>query len=92
MGKTLFQVSPLIPGAIVEGLTKVTAKGQIVIPIKTREKVGFLQGTRLVVVVVDGAVILSRFDEKVEAEESDNSSSPALDTGNGSSHANNKSR
>jgi len=90
MGKTLFQVSPLLPGATVEGLTKVTAKGQIVIPIKTREKVGFVQGTRLVVVVVEGAVILSRFDEK-EAEEPASSSSPSMNNGSMSPIANNKS-
>jgi len=44
-------------------ITKVTEKGQVVIPKEIRYKMGFVEGTRLIVVASDDAVVL----QKVEA-------------------------
>ena len=44
-------------------ITKVTEKGQVVIPKEIRDKMGFVEGTRLIVVASDDAVVL----QKVEA-------------------------
>ena len=44
-------------------ITKVTEKGQVVIPKEIRDKMGFVEGTRLIVVASEDAVVL----QKVEA-------------------------
>lgn len=44
-------------------ITKVTEKGQVVIPKEIRDKMGFVEGTRLIVVASGDAVVL----QKVEA-------------------------
>ncbi len=44
-------------------ITKVTEKGQVVIPKEIRDKMGFVEGTRLIVVATEDAVVL----QKVEA-------------------------
>lgn len=44
-------------------ITKVTEKGQVVIPKEIRDKMGFKEGTRLIVVASGDAVVL----QKVEA-------------------------
>jgi AbrB family looped-hinge helix DNA binding protein len=44
-------------------ITKVTDKGQVVIPKEIRDKMGFAEGTRLIVVASGDAVVL----QKVEA-------------------------
>lgn len=44
-------------------ITKVTEKGQVVIPKEIRDKMGFQEGTRLIVVAAEDAVVL----QKVEA-------------------------
>jgi len=43
-------------------ITKVTEKGQVVIPKEIRDKMGFKQGTRLIVVASDDAVVLQRVE------------------------------
>jgi len=44
-------------------ITKVTEKGQVVIPKEIRDRMGFTEGTRLIVVASGDAVVL----QKVEA-------------------------
>ena len=43
-------------------ITKVTEKGQVVIPKEIRDKMGFKEGTRLIVVASDDAVVLQRVE------------------------------
>lgn len=43
-------------------VTKVTEKGQVVIPKEIRDKMGFKQGTRLIVVASGDAVVLQRVE------------------------------
>jgi len=43
-------------------ITKVTDKGQVVIPKEIRDKMGFKEGTRLIVVAADDAVVLQRVE------------------------------
>ncbi|TLX93473.1 MAG: AbrB/MazE/SpoVT family DNA-binding domain-containing protein [Thaumarchaeota archaeon] len=43
-------------------ITRVSDKGQVVIPKEIREKLGFKEGTRLIVVATEDAVILQRIE------------------------------
>ncbi|MDV3244911.1 MAG: AbrB/MazE/SpoVT family DNA-binding domain-containing protein [Nitrososphaerales archaeon] len=43
-------------------VTKVSEKGQVVIPKEIRDKMGFKQGTRLIVVASGDAVVLQRVE------------------------------
>lgn len=43
-------------------VTKVSDKGQVVIPKAIREKVGFTEGSRLIVVATGDAVVLQRVE------------------------------
>jgi AbrB family looped-hinge helix DNA binding protein len=43
-------------------ITKVTDKGQVVIPKEIRDKMGFKEGTRLIVVASEDAVVLQRVE------------------------------
>jgi antitoxin PrlF len=46
-------------------VTKVSDKGQVVIPKEIRDKFNFCEGSKLIVVATDGAVILQRMDTVV---------------------------
>ena len=43
-------------------VTKVSDKGQVVIPKEIRDKLGFKEGTRLIVVATEDAVVLQRIE------------------------------
>ena len=43
-------------------VTKVSDKGQVVIPKDIRDKLGFKEGTRLIVVATEDAVVLQRIE------------------------------
>jgi antitoxin PrlF len=43
-------------------VTRVSDKGQVVIPKEIRDKLGFTEGTRLIVVAAEDAVILQRVE------------------------------
>ena len=43
-------------------VTKVSDKGQVVIPKEIRDKLNFTEGSRLIVVATDDAVILQRIE------------------------------
>ncbi len=43
-------------------VTKVSDKGQVVIPKEIRDKLGFVVGTKLIVVATEDAVILQRVE------------------------------
>ncbi len=43
-------------------LTKVSDKGQVVIPKEIRDKMGFKEGTKLIVMVSGDAVVLQRIE------------------------------
>ncbi len=43
-------------------ITKVSDKGQVVIPKEIREKVGFKEGAKLIVVATEDAVVLQRIE------------------------------
>jgi AbrB family looped-hinge helix DNA binding protein len=43
-------------------VTRVSDKGQVVIPKEIRDKLGFAEGTRLIVVAAEDAVILQRVE------------------------------
>ena len=43
-------------------ITKVTEKGQVVIPKEIRDKMGFEEGTRLIVVASEDAVVLQKVE------------------------------
>jgi AbrB family looped-hinge helix DNA binding protein len=43
-------------------ITKVSDKGQVVIPKEIRDKLGFTEGSRLIVVATEDAVILQRVE------------------------------
>jgi AbrB family looped-hinge helix DNA binding protein len=43
-------------------ITKVSDKGQVVIPKEIREKVGFREGAKLIVVATEDAVVLQRIE------------------------------
>ncbi len=42
------------------GLAKVTDKGQVLIPLEIRNKLGLVEGTKLIVVATEGAVVLQK--------------------------------
>ena len=48
-------------GPIID-VTKVSDKGQVVIPKEVRDKLQFIPGTKLIVVATDDAVILQRIE------------------------------
>jgi AbrB family looped-hinge helix DNA binding protein len=48
-------------------VTKVSDKGQVVIPKEIRDKFNFSEGSKLIVVATEGAVILQRMDSMVTA-------------------------
>jgi AbrB family looped-hinge helix DNA binding protein len=48
-------------GPIID-VTKVSDKGQVVIPKEVRDKLQFVPGTKLIVVATDDAVILQRIE------------------------------
>ena len=43
-------------------VTRVSDKGQVVIPKEIRDKLGFKEGTRLIVVATEDAVVLQRIE------------------------------
>lgn len=43
-------------------ITRVTDKGQVVIPKEIRDKMGFKEGTKLIVVASEDAVVLQRVE------------------------------
>ncbi len=43
-------------------VTKVSDKGQVVIPKEIRDKLGFKEGTKLIVVATEDAVVLQRIE------------------------------
>ncbi len=43
-------------------VTKVSDKGQVVIPKEIRDKVGFKEGTKLIVIATEDAVVLQRIE------------------------------
>jgi len=43
-------------------VTKVSNKGQVVIPKEIRERVGFKEGTKLIVLATEDAVVLQRVE------------------------------
>jgi len=43
-------------------VTKVSDKGQVVIPKEIRDKLGFTEGSRLIVVATEDAVVLQRVE------------------------------
>lgn len=43
-------------------VTKVSEKGQVVIPKEIREKMGFTEGSRLIVIAAEDAVVLQRIE------------------------------
>ena len=43
-------------------VTRVSDKGQVVIPKEIRDKLGFKEGTKLIVVATDDAVVLQRIE------------------------------
>jgi len=43
-------------------VTKVSDKGQVVIPKEIRDKLGFVEGSRLIVVATEDAVVLQRVE------------------------------
>ncbi len=43
-------------------VTKVSDKGQVVIPKEIRDKMGFKEGTKLIVVATEDAVVLQRIE------------------------------
>lgn len=43
-------------------VTKVSDKGQVVIPKEIRDKLGFVEGSRLIVVATDDAVVLQKVE------------------------------
>ncbi len=43
-------------------VTRVSYKGQVVIPKEIRDKLGFKEGTRLIVVATEDAVVLQRIE------------------------------
>ncbi len=42
------------------GLTKITDKGQVLIPLEMRNKLGLSQGTKLIVIATEDVVVLQR--------------------------------
>lgn len=44
------------------GVTKVSDKGQVVIPKEIRDKLGFVEGAKLIVVATEDAVVLQRVE------------------------------
>jgi AbrB family looped-hinge helix DNA binding protein len=51
-----------LPDEPIIDVTKVSDKGQVVIPKEIREKVGFTVGSRLIVVATDDAVVLQKVE------------------------------
>ncbi len=43
-------------------VTRVSDKGQVVIPKEIRDKLGFKEGTRLIVIATEDAVVLQRIE------------------------------
>ncbi len=43
-------------------VTRVSEKGQVVIPKEIRDKMGFLEGTKLIVIASEDAVVLQRIE------------------------------
>ncbi len=43
-------------------VTRVSDKGQVVIPKEIRDKVGFKEGTKLIVIATEDAVVLQRIE------------------------------
>ncbi len=43
-------------------VTRVSDKGQVVIPKEIRDKLGFREGTRLIVIATEDAVVLQRIE------------------------------
>jgi AbrB family looped-hinge helix DNA binding protein len=43
-------------------VTKVSEKGQVVIPKEIRDKMGFIEGTKLIVIAAEDAVVLQRIE------------------------------
>lgn len=55
-------VAVSLPDEPIIDVTKVSEKGQVVIPKEIRDKLGFVEGSRLIVVATDDAVILQRVE------------------------------
>lgn len=53
---------PCMPDEPLIDVTKVSDKGQVVIPKEIRDKMGFKEGTKLIVIATSDAVVLQRVE------------------------------